>query len=91
MHSGGVCFLQSETGNSILIHSNETMFPINSDYSVCARKVTANPITGTVRVTFKSGSKEYRFTRVSRRAILSAVVIAPLSVGEWVNHHCWAN
>jgi hypothetical protein len=67
------------------------MFPINSDYSVCARKVTANPITGTVRVTFKSGSKEYRFTGVSRRAILSAVVIAPLSVGEWVNHHCWAN
>ena len=66
------------------------MLPIDSKFSSAARKVTANPITGTVRVTFTSGSKEYRFTGVSRLAILSAVIIAPLSVGQWLNRHCWA-
>ena len=66
------------------------MLTIDSKYSDCARTVYANPITGTVRVTFTSGSKEYRFTGVSRRAILSAVIIAPLSVGQWINRHCWA-
>jgi hypothetical protein len=66
------------------------MLPIDSKFSSAARKVTANPITGTVRVTFASGSKEYRFTGVSRRAILSAAIIAPLSVGQWLNRHCWA-
>jgi hypothetical protein len=66
------------------------MLPINSKYSSAARKVTGNPIMGTVRVTFTSSSKEYRFTGVSRRQILSAVIIAPLSVGQWLNRHCWA-
>jgi hypothetical protein len=66
------------------------MLPIDSKYSSAARKVTGNPIMGTVRVTFTSGSKEYRFTGVSRRAILSAAIIAPLSVGQWLNRHCWA-
>ena len=66
------------------------MLPIDSKFSSAARKVTGNPITGTVRVTFTSGSKEYRFTGVSRRAILGAAIIAPLSVGQWLNRHCWA-
>jgi hypothetical protein len=65
------------------------MLPIDSKFSSAARKVIGNPITGTVRVTFTSGSKEYRFTGVSRRAILSAAIIAPLSVGQWLNRHCW--
>ena len=66
------------------------MLPIDSKFSSAARKVTGNPITGTVRVTFTSGSKEYRFTGVSRRAILGAAIIAPLSVGQWLNRHCWS-
>ena len=65
------------------------MLQINSKYSDCARTVYANPITGTVKVRFRSGSKEYRFTGVSRRAILGAAILPPVSVGQWVNRHCW--
>lgn len=66
------------------------MFKIDSKYSSAARKVTANPFTGSVRVRFTSGSKQYRFTGVSRRAIISAVIIPPISVGQWINRHCWS-
>ena len=65
------------------------MLPINSKYSAAARKVIGNPFKGTVRVTFTSGSKEYRFTGVSRRAILGAAILPPASVGQWLNRHCW--
>jgi hypothetical protein len=67
------------------------MFTIDSKYSSAARTVYANPITGTVRVRFNGGSKEYTFTGVSRRQILSAIVVPPISVGQWINRHCWAN
>jgi hypothetical protein len=66
------------------------MFTIDSKFSDCARTVYGNPFTGTVKVRFRGGSKQYRFTGVSRRAILSAAIIAPLSVGQWVNRHCFA-
>jgi hypothetical protein len=66
------------------------MFTIDSKYSDCARTVYGNPFTGSVKVRFKSGSKQYAFTGVSRRAILSAVIIPPASVGQWINRHCWA-
>jgi len=66
------------------------MLPIDSKYSSAARKVTGNPFTGTVRVTFTSGPKVYRFTGVSRRAILGAAILPPMSVGQWVNRHCLA-
>lgn len=64
--------------------------PIDCEFSSCARKVTGNPITGTVRVTFTSSPAEYRFTGVSRREIIEAVILRPLSVGEWINRHCFA-
>jgi hypothetical protein len=67
------------------------MFQINSRYSTCARTVYGNPFTGSVKVRFKSGSKQYRFTRVSRRQILSAAIVAPISVGEWINRNCLQN
>ena len=67
------------------------MLPIDSQYSSCARKITGNPITGTVLVTFTSSDKVYRFDGISRRAILYAAFIPPLSVGEWVNRHCFRN
>ena len=66
------------------------MLQINSRYSTCARTVYGNPLTGSVKVRFKSGSKQYRFTGVSRRAILSAAIIPPISVGQWINRHCWS-
>jgi len=62
--------------------------PIDSVGSSAIDRLTANPITGTVRATFASGPVEYRFTGVSRRAILAAVLMPPLSVGQWVNRHC---
>jgi len=65
------------------------MLPINSKFSSAARKVIANPFTGSVKVTFTSGPKEYTFEGVSRRAILSAAIIPPASVGQWLNRHCW--
>ncbi len=66
------------------------MLTIDSKFSDCARTVYANPFTGSVKVRFRGGSKQYRFTGVSRRAILSAVIIPPISVGQWINRHCWA-
>jgi hypothetical protein len=64
------------------------MLPIDSKFSSAARTVYGNPFTGSVKVRFRSGSKQYRFTGVSRRAILSAAIVAPLSVGQWINRHC---
>jgi hypothetical protein len=66
------------------------MFTIDSKFSGAARTVYANPFMGTVKVRFRGGSKEYRFTGVSRRQILSAIVVAPMSVGQWINRHCFA-
>jgi len=63
--------------------------PINSKFSTAARKVTGNPFTGTVRVTFVSGPTEYRFPGVSRWEILGAVILPPASVGQWINRHCF--
>ena len=54
-------------------------------------RLTVNPITGTAQVQFTSSRKTYRFAGVSRRAILSAAIIRPLSLGQWVNRHCLQN
>ena len=56
--------------------------------STAIHRLTVNPIKGTAKVQFTSGLTEYRFTGVSRRAILAAVLMPPLSVGQWVNRHC---
>jgi len=66
------------------------LLPIDCAYSSCARKVSANPITGSVFVTFTSGPKPYYFEGVSRRAILKAIALPPISVGQWINRHCLA-
>jgi hypothetical protein len=58
--------------------------------SSAIHRLTVNPITGTARVQFTSSRKVYRFEGVSRRAMLSALVIRPLSLGQWVNRHCLA-
>jgi len=62
-------------------------FPIRRN-STAVHRLTANPITGTVRVQFTSSRETYRFTDVSRRAILAAVWHSPASLGQWVNRHC---
>lgn len=63
-------------------------FPIRRN-STAIHHLTVNPITGSARVTFTSGDA-YRFTGVSRRAILAAAWHSPESLGQWVNCHCLA-
>ncbi len=65
-------------------------FPIRRN-STAVHRLTVNPITGTARVTFTSSVRQYRFTGVSRRAILSAAWHSPASLGQWVNRHCLQN
>ncbi len=65
------------------------MLPINSKFSSAITHITGNPITGSVRVTFTSGPKEY-LMQARRREILKAAILPPVSVGQWVNRHCWA-
>ena len=59
--------------------------------SSAVHRLTANPITGTVTVQFTTSRRQYRFTGVSRRAILAAVAHSPKSLGQWVNRHCLQN
>ena len=58
--------------------------------STAISRMTADPITGTVRVRFRGGTKFYRYENVSRRAIATMLVRPPLSMGQWVNRHCIA-
>jgi len=62
-------------------------FPIRRN-STAVHRLTVNPITGTARVQFTSSTKTYRFTHVSRLAILAAALHSPTSLGQWVNWHC---
>ena len=47
----------------------------------------ANPITGVVNVTF-NGGRSYKYTGVSRRAILNLLANPNMSLGFWVNQNC---
>lgn len=49
--------------------------------------MTANPLTGVVNVTFKGG-RSYKYTGVSRRAILNLLANPNMSLGFWVNENC---
>ena len=62
-------------------------FPIRHN-STAIHRLIVNPITGTARVQFTSSRRQYRFTGVSRRAILAAALHSPASLGQWVNWHC---
>ena len=49
--------------------------------------MTANPVTGVVNVTF-NGGRSYKYTGVSRRAILNLLANPNMSLGFWVNENC---
>lgn len=59
--------------------------------SSAVHRLTVNPIMGTAQVQFTTSRRVYRFAGVSRRAMLSAAIIRPLSLGQWVNRHCLQN
>ena len=63
-------------------------YPIDCSDSDAIYDLSANPLTGTVQVTFWSGMTTYRFDGVSRRAILSLLSNSNRSLGQWVNRHC---
>jgi hypothetical protein len=63
-------------------------FPINCNDSTSVWAMTANPITGSVRVRwFSNPTVQYKHT-ASRRAILSLLWHSKGSKGQWVNRHC---
>jgi hypothetical protein len=62
---------------------------IDSQFSSAITRLTANPFTGSVRVVFTSSERQYTMS-ASRRAIIGALLMPPVSVGAWVNHHCFA-
>ena len=66
------------------------MFRINTIGSDAVNKITVDPLTASVRVRFRGGSKVYRFEGISRRAILGLMLNQDRSLGQWVNRHCLA-
>jgi len=66
-------------------------YPIDCSHSDSIYDLSANPLTGTVQVTFYRGMDTYRFDGISRRAILSLLSNSNRSLGKWVNRHCRPN
>ena len=71
------------------------MFNLNTVGSNCAEAVSVNPITGTVKVSFRNGYGPYTYRNISRRQ-LAKVAIAEVfagvdSVGEFVNGMEWSS
>ena len=65
-------------------------FPINTCNSDAIDTLIANPITGSVRVRFhKTPARLYRL-KASRLEILMLLLDSDLSLGRWVNLHCFA-
>jgi hypothetical protein len=63
--------------------------PVNCNDSASVWTLSANPITGTVRVRwFNAPTICYRHEGISRRAILSLLWDSNRSLGQWVNRHC---
>jgi hypothetical protein len=76
-----------KVATSHLTHSQmfNTIVPVRSSDAVYF--MTANPLTGTVNVTFNGGNS-YKYTGVSRRAILNLLANPNMSLGFWVNANC---
>lgn len=49
--------------------------------------MTADPVTGVVNVVFNNGVS-YKYTNVSRRAIVNLLINPNISLGFWVNANC---
>ena len=65
-------------------------YPINTSNSEAIDTLIANPITGSVRVRFhKTPARIYRL-QASRLEILMLLLDSNLSLGRWVNLHCYA-
>ena len=70
----------------------QSIFTMCDNYvaSTCADSVHVDAITGTASVLFNDGSI-YRYTNVSRRAILKFILDDARSLGRFVNTYCKAD
>ena len=66
------------------------MFSLNTFHSTAVDTLSVNPFTGTVKVTFWNTWTNYTFTKVSRRAILKAILKDAIQ-GELVGAGGWVN
>ena len=64
-----------------------TMSRVHTQSSTAVSYVITNLARGTANVYFLNGSW-YRYTNVSRRAILNLECNPRMSLGFWVNHNC---
>ena len=75
--------------------SQGSRFNLNTIGSDCAEAVSVNPITGTVKVTFRNGYGPYTFRNISRRQLTKAAIAEVFggvgSVGEFVNGMEWSS
>ena len=64
----------------------QSIFSITDNYvpSTCADSVHVDAITGTASVLYKDGSI-YRYTNVSRRAIIKFILDDARSLGKFIN------
>ena len=52
--------------------------------STCVEAITVNPLAGTVKVRFASNGFEYKYSNVSRLAIINLLMQPNMSLGFWV-------
>jgi len=65
----------------------QSIFTVTNNYvaSTCADSVHVDAITGTASVLYKDGSI-YRYTNVSRRAIVKFILDDARSLGKFINN-----
>ena len=67
-----------------LIHSFTHNCVVRHGHSDCADYIIANVADATAVVYYKNGSV-YKYTNVSRRALLNLIVNSNISLGRWIN------
>ena len=61
--------------------------PVANRTSDAVYQVLVNPVLGTVLVEFRNGYC-YKYSNVSRRAIINLIAQPNMSLGFWVNNNC---
>lgn len=64
-----------------------TYIPVTNRTSDAVYQVLVNPMRGTALVEFRNGYC-YKYSNVSRRAILNLIAQPNMSLGFWVNKNC---
>ena len=70
----------------IIIHMFSSRFTARRTSDACDY-ISVNLLAGTAEVHFRRGNL-YRYTNVSRRAILNLMYNPNMSLGFWANHNC---